>query len=158
MYPRPQTLQRGKAGPSLNISRWFSVRGLSSLGSSESLVMGWPGTMFSMIISKVTRDSSSSTCCFTTPAKAPFPYARFRWRVSAKEKVYFHARGNASAESRNSLGRRYSFSLSSQVQGRVHAHCVRMDNTRAEKSLIEQRFRAQVITRARKRNHGNGDT
>ena len=42
--------------------------------------------------------------------KAPFPYARFRWlvsaRVSAKEKVYFHARGNASAESRNSLGRR----------------------------------------------------
>ena len=33
-----------------------------------------------------------------------------------------------------------------------------MDKTRAEKSLIEQRFRARVITRARKRNHGNGDT
>ena len=33
-----------------------------------------------------------------------------------------------------------------------------MDNTRAEKSLIEQRFRAWVITHARKRNHGNGDT
>ena len=33
-----------------------------------------------------------------------------------------------------------------------------MDNARAEKSLIEQRFRARVITRARKRNHGNGDT
>jgi len=40
--------------------------------------------------------------------KAGFPCARFRWRVSArvsaKWKMYFHARGNASAESRNFEG------------------------------------------------------
>ena len=45
----------------------------------------------------------------------------------------------------NSLGRRQAFSLSSQVQGRGHAHCVRMDNMRMEKSLIEQCLRARVI-------------
>ena len=63
-------------------------------------------------------------------------------RASAKKKEYFHARGNASAESRNLLGRREAFLPSSQVQGRAHACCIGMGNTREEKSLIERRFRA----------------
>ena len=103
----------------------FVRRYLQQMSSRESL--------HEDVISKNTFPSRACSCA---AYQAGFPCTHFRRRVSAKEKMYFHVCGI-----RLVVARHFQ---SLQGQGRGHARCIGMGNARAEKSLIERRFRAPV--------------